>query len=301
MKQAFIILGHKKPKQIKRLLNSLNAPFFAFFVHIDSRIDITPFENEFTNFNGEVHFVKDRKKGTWGDIGIVEATLSSLKEVLASHNQYTHVSLLSGQDYPIKSSKFIHTFFNENLNIDFIEFEPFPVPHIEGGGLERINSYSYNLFGKRYTYIPFKNTRKLNWKGYLVNTLLLLDQLVRKKRKTPNNFKNYYGSQWWSLSIQTLEEVMNYVELNPEYLRFHSSSLLPDEMFFQILLLNLKLEDLIINDNKRFILWNDQSSHPVLLTSDYFEEISTSKKLFARKFEPNEPILNLIDNIIKHE
>ena len=65
-----------------------------------------------------------------------------------------------------------------------------------------------------------------------------------------------------------------------------------------MILLNNEIIDTIINDNKRFILWNKESSHPISLSSSRLPEINMSDKLFARKFEENAPILNELDQLL---
>ena len=80
---------------------------------------------------------------------------------------------------------------------------------------------------------------------------------------------------------------MEFLLDNPKFIKYHKESLIPDEMFFQMILLNNEIIDTIINDNKRFILWNKESSHPISLSSSRLPEINMSDKLFARKFEEN--------------
>ena len=301
MKQAFIILGHKNPHQIKRLILALDSPHFDFFIHIDARIAIQPFLAVFQNENSNIHFIKRRYEGNWGDIGIVKATISSINQIMGLENNYTHVSLISGQDYPIQSKKKIHDFFINNVDKSFIDFEPFPVQHMKSGGLERIENYSFNLLGKRHTYLPFKYCSNLSLKGKILNSMLFIVQKTLPKRKTPNELNPFYGSQWWSLNFDALKIIISFLDKNPNYITYHKHSLLPDEMFFQTILMNSEVRDALVNDNKRFILWNTESSHPISLSSSQLPEIKLSDKLFARKFEEEEPVLNAIDKIIDNE
>ena len=44
MKIAHLILTHKNPKQLERLLNALQHDAFDFFIHVDRKTDIEPFK-----------------------------------------------------------------------------------------------------------------------------------------------------------------------------------------------------------------------------------------------------------------
>ena len=298
MKQAFIILGHKNPKQIKRLVSALNNPRFVFLIHIDARVPIEPFEQELGTKETNILFAKNRKHGRWGGIGIVKATLECLRQLtgMDNDNEFTHVSVLSGQDYPVKSKEYIHDFFNKNRNSDFIGFEPFPLKHTGYGGMERIQHYSFNLFGKRHTYLPKQYCKNLSLKGKIMNKFLYILEKILPKRKIPYGLKPYYGSQWWSLTRETVMQVLTFLDEHPEYEKYHSFSLLPDEMFFQTIVVELRQSEVdLVNENLRYIIWEKDSSHPVSLTTENFSDIAKTNALFARKFDAECLVLDLID------
>ena len=52
------------------------------------------------------------------------------------------------------------------------------------------------------------------------------------KRKPVDNFKYYFGSQWWCLNGTTLKWIQNYLKMHPEYIKLFEHSLCPDECFF---------------------------------------------------------------------
>ena len=47
IKLAYIILAHKYPSLLSRLVNKLNSQNVGFFIHIDKNIDVKPFIAEF--------------------------------------------------------------------------------------------------------------------------------------------------------------------------------------------------------------------------------------------------------------
>ena len=280
----YIILAHKEPKQVLQLVKQLYHEDDYFFIHIDKKVKITPFKEIFRDKNLNAIFVKKRENGRWGDIGLVKATLNALFEIKQKEIDYTHVSLLSGQDYPVKSTKYIREFFFRNQGKSFIEYTPFPVKHLTYGGMHRIYSYSFNFLGKRETFIPFKWNPRLSYKGMILNFFLGIYSLFLQKRIKLNNWKHYYGSQWWSLTKYVINCLLDQISKQPEIIKFYEYSLIPDEMFFQTVILNT-CNNKIENNNLRFIKMLDEKSHPEFLTEKNMAEILESNSLFARKFE----------------
>lgn len=297
---AYIVLAHREPKQLAQLLEVLNHEDDHFFVHIDRKVSIEPFQEEIRKLRiPNIHFIGKRENGQWGGMGIVYATINAIDEIVSLDTPFCHVHLLSGQDFPIKSIQEIRRFFSDHDCDDFMSYEPFPVRHLDGGGLHRLKNYSWTIRGRRLTYLPKSISNTFNIKGQVLNTFLGLVELFLPERKIPHELKPFYGSQWWSLTGETVKNIRGYLALNPEYCRFHRRSLLPDEMFFQTVLLNLEDTKPPINDNKRFILWEEGSSHPIELELKHLTRIEDSDALFARKFNFDNPILKSLTSTLK--
>ena len=49
MKIAHLILAHKNPAQLERLIRAMKHPAFHFYIHVDKKSDIGPFEYLFDN------------------------------------------------------------------------------------------------------------------------------------------------------------------------------------------------------------------------------------------------------------
>ena len=65
MKIAYMIAAHTDPVQLGKLVKSLEGPDVDFFVHIDKKCSITPFEQSLNGLDG-VNFVKKRVCTNWG-------------------------------------------------------------------------------------------------------------------------------------------------------------------------------------------------------------------------------------------
>ena len=287
MKIAFLILAHKNPKQLRWLINSLKGSHAVFFIHIDKKVDVRDFKNGIEGIGDvDIYFVK-REKTQWGDFSLVQATLNCLK-LASTKGDFDFFVLLSGQDFPIKSNLEIMNFFSNHKGNSFIEGKPFPVESLKYNGLERINSYSFNIFGKRHTYIPWDWNPPFNWKGKLINLALGGYRKLLPKRRFPKALRAFYGSQWWALNHETVSLVLSFLKSNPDYIKYHKKSLIPDEMFFQSIIFSKK-ENLkrtkIENKNLHYIEWKNGESHPKVLGMADQEKLEASEKLFARKFD----------------
>lgn len=74
---------------------------------------------------------------------------------------------------------------------------------------------------------------------------------------------------------------------------------MPDEIFFQTIVLNSPLAHTVVNDDLRYLEWRDPAlaGGPAVLGEHDFRKIMSSSKLFARKFDMTQDaeILELID------
>src|ERR1700755_343088 len=109
MKIAFLILAHKNPKQLQRLLNALQHPSFHFYIHIDAKTDAEPFK--YLIDNNITFFVNKRAKIYWAGYGTIQATINGLQEIPLSN--YDYVNVISAQDFPLKPANEIYNYIEE--------------------------------------------------------------------------------------------------------------------------------------------------------------------------------------------
>lgn len=276
MKKAYILLAHKSPEQLLRLVNALDDGCSSFFIHLDRACNHADFQRELKQFSN-CYFLKP-EDGGWGKFGIVKATLHGLRSVRETGCSFDVISLLSGQDYPLRSNTYIDRFFEINRGKIFIEFFPLPTKLWYHNGLDRI--FSYHLGNRKGR----ASQRLSHWVTRACNASFVL------KRRFPHGLKPYGGWQWWSMPPVAVDEILSFLKRRPDYERYHRYSLLPDEMFFQTILLNSQSGDIranLVNNCLRFVDWDNGGDlpAPVILTKDYLQPLIASKSLFARKFD----------------
>ena len=297
MKIAYIILAHKYPEQLLRLIYKLNTADVSFFIHIDKKADDKFYHHVLTQLKDfpNVSFIK-RYHLTWGSFDIVRASLEGIKSIVETGTYFDYVIHLSGQDYLIKSNEQIKKFFQENKGKEFIEY--FPLPYaLWHGGLTRLECWYIRWNNKIYR-IPEKREFKSRINSFLYSLLLLL---VPKRRKLPEGFALYGGSAFWCLTGECIKWINDFVKQNPKFVNRFNYTFCPDELFYQILIVNSPFQKKVINTYLTYLEWTiDYSGHPKTLEKNDFEQIRESEKLFARKFDMtiDPDILDMIDKMI---
>ena len=327
MKLAYLILCHKNAHQVKRLVNRLNSTENIFVLHISQTCD-KGFDKEIIHAlqsYPNVHFCR-REDSTHNSFGVIKAIISGLK--LLSNYEFDYVNLISGQDYPIKSQEKINAFFKENNGKEFLEYfslhpekdSPLHGNHPWGPHrqLYRIDRYHLKFSGAVHS-IPELGTGRLINKP-LIQTLkiflyespqyisqkkwlkefqlLLYSRILPRRRRLPDGLNVYGGKTWWSLSADCVKYILHRYEEDSVLKKFFKYTLIPDEMFFQTLLLDSPFRDKCVNNCLRLIRWEKEDGlHPIILTAEHEDLIASSEDLFARKFDEihNAEILNWID------
>lgn len=291
MEKAYIILAHKQPEQLYRLVARLDDNMSSFFIHIDKTKSLADFNN-LADFGNKVQFV-EREASTWGGIGIVLAILNGLQAIKAFDKKIERIILLSGQDYPIKSNDYINHFFNTSPYNVFMEYWTMPNFKVwkDRGGMFRINKY---FFGLKTSQV---------YTAKVVNFLGLLFPFLQ--RKLPYNLTAYCGWMWWTIDDYALDYILQFLSDHPKYIKYHQHTFVPDEFFFQTILLNSadkKLRASITNNNTRFIQWKEGRAHPETLRIHDLQDIMQSDALFARKADPgkDKAIIDEIDSYLNN-
>jgi hypothetical protein len=278
MRLAHLILAHDRVSQLERLIKCLAHPSVDIFLHIDGKANIADFESLKSLKN--VYFISQRVKVYWGKYSMVHATLCSMEEILATGTEYSHINLLSGQDYLLKSNNQIVDFFLANTGKDFMTARPlakaFPA------ALPRVLKYNFGDY-------EFKGIYKLQ---AIVNYLT-------PQRKVPVGLEMYGLSQWIAITPESASYVTNYLKSNTKARRFFRMTGGPDEFIFQTILCNSRYKNNIVDDNLRYIKFEGTNTHPDTFTLDNSNELVNSGKFFARKFdaEVDPDILDYLDTI----
>lgn len=279
MRLAHLILVHNNPQQLERLILRLSSKSSDVYIHIDKKAESKFFKHLMSLPN--VYFIKKTISVGWGDYSMVQATVNSMQEIITTNKDYSHINLLSAQDYPLKRLTIIENYLFQNNNKSFIEYKSIDEDWLEG----KNRFTSYFIRG-----IEFWGRWRLE---HLLNYILPI-------RKIPNNLKPYGYSQWITITPTCAEYVINYLKQYPKVRRFFKMSFGADETLIHTILLNSEHKNSIVNDNLRYIEFNRKEDHPKVLTINDADKLMESGKFFARKFSKaiDFQVLDYIDNKI---
>ena len=276
MRLAHLILAHNNPLQLERLVKRISHVNADVYIHLDSKTDITAYAHIKDLPN--TFFTKKRIKVVWGEYSTMECALIGMEEILETGIDYTHVNLLSGNDYPLKSADTIQQFLFANAGKTFMWYET--IYNEWHHGQARMNNYYLGEFGfpGRYHLAAFMNK-------------------LLPKRKLPYNLVAYGRAQWLTITPECIRFAVRYMKDHPALERFFKMTWAVDEVYFQTILCNSPLKDKLVNDNLRY-LELQPDFRPRILTIADAQTLSSSGKFYARKFDSavDTAIFDYLDN-----
>ena len=283
--QAILISCYTDKTNLIKLIKSFNDEMNVY-VHIDSTSkEISEGDLDFLNFKN-LSVIK-RYNTAWGAYGHLLAIIDLMKLAIANEkNNFIHI--ISGQDYKIKTNHYFHRNFENNDNIYFSVTHPKDLP---------------KEFEERYTKGMFSSYFSLkNEKAVKINTLY---QSLSNKGHIGEFEDVYKGVLWSSMPIKICKYVLNYIESNPQSLEDLKHCIIPEEFFFQTIIMNSKYKSNVIPTTLRYVDWTYRNGNrPAILDETDFIKFKGSNFLFVRKVETgiSDELIKLIDeNLLKEE
>jgi hypothetical protein len=268
---AYVISAYRSPAHLGRLVHRLHTGArTTFTVHVDRKTSDDVYAAMRAGVSDlDVRFLP-RHECHWGGFGHVQASLKGLRAVLEREPHPDFVVLLSGQDYPIKSNAYIQDFLERGDGRSFFLHFPLPTKNWANGGLDRFRRWH------------------LRYRGLHLSLPL--------RRRLPDGVVPWGGSAYWIVSGRAARTIVEFVDANPSYVRFFRHVDIPDELFFQTILLNSAEAERCVDFRLHYTEWS-RTPAPAILTSEDYGQLVESPCLFARKFDPSvdETILALID------
>ncbi len=256
--QAILVLTHKPIPHIFEY--ATQYPNVNFYIHVDKKVAISNIKiKDMKN----IFFLNDidRIDIKWAGFSMIQATLNLIYYALDkdAKNEYFH--LISADDVILN--------LGSHVPDDKIFMECYCSQkhryRMRFNTLHADTIYQRNFIGKVLTQLYKK-----------VDLLL------------PTKKKYYFGSQWFSISRNYLEILIN--SISAKDISFFEKKLCPDEHFFQYLVAkNNLLSQLSSEGNKRYIVFDSAYQHgssPIWLNPKQLQEAFGSGYWFARKVQP---------------
>ena len=314
MQITYLLLVHKSPIQMKRLIEALRYEDACFCIHVDKKSDIKKFNDVVPQGDG-VYYVDDDKRvdGRWGDLSMVEAAFETMRLAL-SLNREGHFVLLSGQDYPIRSNKYIKEFLSRHERNNFISIFDVPDPKktTENGGYERFITWTYDCKnpkdGRMKAKIQPLSFRLKTIGGFVRLALYrpsLLPEGIRhwfKRRHYPDGLAMVFNEFWCTLTKEAVEKILHIYSERDDIREYYKYTHIPEETLFGSVLCNDKDLKGSILPMCHYIDWDiSMNGSPKTLEEEDMKKIEAAMEenphiLFARKFEEGSGILDVIDS-----
>lgn len=291
MKHAYLIIAHANPFVLERLIQLLDDNRNDIYIHVDKKSN--DFDFDFFRLLPKKSTVifTERIDVRWGHISQIETELT-LFEAASQNGKYAYYHLISGADLPIKSQDYIHDFFANRAGYEFIGFSNTAL------NIDRVTKI--HLFPR---YMRVNKDQLLQRLGRKIRLQFLkLQDMVGYNYRNSEKIKFVFGANWVSV---THDFVSDLLKRKAFFIDFYKYSNCADEIYKQTFAFNSEYRDKIYNLGDelegcmRFIDW--QRGKPYIFSIEDYDEIMSSNKLFARKFEDNvdkEIVQKIYDHII---
>jgi hypothetical protein len=299
---GFVIVTYANPKQLLRLVRRLqrvydNPPIVCHH-------DFGQCELNIDEFPKETRFVLPHEKTGWGKFVVVVAALRAL-ELLYQKSSPDWFVLLSGSDYPTMRADNVLADLAScggDALLDLREVPsgppnlPYELP--ENPTLQHFVS-TENLALAWRRYVGFNAWFPIIRAGPRVGRHTMYFPF-EMKRWSPFDawFKCFYGDHWFSGNSKVAHILLTPTQKHLHLRRHLRWRVVPEECYYHSVLGNSPHVK-IVKATRRYSEWLGGGAHPQFLTVKDLPAMISSEAHFARKFEPNTPVLDEIDRLLR--
>ncbi len=298
MKVCYFIQTHKNPQQIFRLIQTIKSSNSSAQIIIGHDFTSSYLDATVLQSLSDVHILKIEQSGIRGDFSLLQPYLQAIDWLFTNNSDFDWLVYISGQDYPTQPIAEIESFLSRTDYDGFMQY-------FDTSSSECL--WEEDEVVKRYfsQYYRLPNwTKKLLLRALVIQkfTPIILSVyygsligLPAKETPFDKQFICYGGSQWHTLSRKCIQYIRDFIRENESLVKYYKKTLVPDESFIQTILLNSH-KFKICSDNKRYIDFTETDwGHARILTNRDYETITNGDFHFARKFEQDTDILNMLD------
>lgn len=288
-KLAYVISGSRGDgNRMKRTLQALYHPRNQYVLHLDlessprERVDVSRYVKLDPAFGkvGNVHFISKANLVTYKGPTMVACTLHAAAILLKKSKDWDWFINLSASDYPlVTQDDLLHVLSYLPRDLNFID-----------------------------------HTSRLAWKESQRAMPIIIDPglylskkmdvfWVPQRRQLPTSFRLFTGSAWVILTRSFMEYcIWGWDNLPRTMLMYYTNFISAPEGYFHTIICNSKeFQNTTINHDMHYIMWDiPPKQHPLMLTLEYFTNMTDSGAPFARKFGKDDPVLDKIDEVLLH-
>lgn len=265
MKIAYFISLHNKPNVFMSLIQAIYSTRHIYLLHVDAKADaeVSRMVHQLSIMNENVKLLPSRSVG-WACWSMVQVELDAISSLLQMDQDWQYYINLSGQDMPLASQRQIEQVLDQAGRQNYVSVYGGPLTLEERGADSR---YFIEDCGRTF----FSSDRREPWESYFVS-----------------DCKPYNGSQWKIVTRDFCEYSVS-SSLSYDLIDYFKYTYLPDERFFQTLIMNSSFKESHVNANFRYLRMKqdimNEVVRPEILTMDNLTDMFNSDALFARKFD----------------
>ncbi|XP_002960850.2 beta-glucuronosyltransferase GlcAT14A [Selaginella moellendorffii] len=274
---AYLISGTRGDgDRMKRVLQAIYHPRNQYLLHLDleapprERVELARYVKMDPTFTlaGNVHVIGKANLVTYRGSTMIACTLHAAAILLRQSKEWDWFINLSASDYPLVSQ-------DDLLNV--------------------------------FSYLPrdlnfLEHTSDIGWKEFQRAKPIIIDPglymnkktdifWVTQRRSVPSAFKLFTGSAWVALTRNFTEFcIWGWDNLPRTVLMYYTNFLSSPEGYFHTGITT-------VNHDLHYITWdNPPKQHPLSLTVKDFDNMNASGSPFGRKFDKDDPVLDMIDS-----
>lgn len=280
MKIAYFIMAHHKPDMLLRMMNAIYTEDNIYLIHIDlgGSDELQELALNLANSNSNIRLLPSRFL-MWGGWSLVQVELDAMNYLLQLNNEWSYYINLSGQDFPLLSQGKIQAFFN-GQDTNFIQV-------------------------KQRNEDETRKRAKLQENYYIEDAgevKMLGDRKAFEAYFSPG-IKQFGGSQW-KMVTREFAAYATSSRLSFEMQEYFRYTFIPDEQFFQTLIMNSPFASKVARKNLRCLRMESDAQkvfyHAATFTMSDIHALFDSEGLFARKFDHDvdADVIEFIENLI---
>ncbi|MBP5559039.1 MAG: hypothetical protein J6X71_04660 [Bacteroidales bacterium] len=274
-RHAYCIIAHLDPEMLHVMVAMLDHPLNDIYIHIDTKVDITPFLGAKTKWS-KVEYLPERMSVEWGSTSQIEAEIL-IFEYAFNHGSYGYYHMMSGQDLPLMSQDALHDFFDrKHPGKEFVTINP----RQDEKDIEYKTRY-YHFFVKSLS--DTQRSFSHYWHYYLHSACIKVQKLLGIRRKYPFVLKKSMHF------VSVTHGFLSYLLERKEFIRkTFAHTLCGDEIFLQSILWDSPFRDNIFIPQEgrpaalRNVMWVNHKAH-IWKESDY-DSLVSCPEVFALKF-----------------
>lgn len=306
-------------QHVSRLAHRLHSEDSHIFIHVDKKVSQNVFDSlkSFTSDLKYCYISETRIDGKLDDRSLVDIAMLLIADAkkIAQQNSfhYSYFSNMSGQDYPIKPTKYIEKKLAENYPTIYMSYRD-----------TNDAAWVANKFNRNKALLKYRDwalkckvgiiRKALQGIGIILRQILKLFGQTASQRVIKNGWKYYQGSAWWVLPDCVIDAIEKEYYSPSEFASIMiDESTTPEETYFQSMVFHLFYPNNYETDKSEMKILKSatykdfggmsnrpQTCHPYILTMNDYDRLCKSECWYARKFDDtvDAEIIDKIDNTL---